>query len=202
MLGNRSRSVTGSRMRLFRTYKITGSLLKELPGCTSPRASVFQDRALHEHRRPSSLPSHTSFKVACFSSFGMAPVLVPLRPSNEHILIVRVPRAQETNGLLFPPLTPTPRKRILSAKSCECYTAPRAIGLTQNPRRGFRLTRGLKSWLLPCSCYLFPYRTRIMPGLFPTLHLLSECPRPKLSRAMNYSESARSMIISITFLKR
>ena len=98
MLGNRSRSVTGSRMRLFRTYKITGSLLKELPGCTSPRASVFQDRALHEHRRPSSLPSHTSFKVACFSSFGMAPVLVPLRPSNEHILIVRVPGARDRRG--------------------------------------------------------------------------------------------------------
>ena len=31
-------------------------------------------------------------------SLGMAPVLVPLRPSNEHILIVRVPGAGDRHG--------------------------------------------------------------------------------------------------------
>jgi hypothetical protein len=47
----------------------------------------FRGRALHEHRRASSLPSHAPSKLACFSSPGMAPVLVPLRPSSEHLPI-------------------------------------------------------------------------------------------------------------------
>jgi len=50
--------------------------------CACP-TRVFRDRALHEHRKPSSLPSHAPSKLACFSSLGMAPVLVPLRQSSE-----------------------------------------------------------------------------------------------------------------------
>jgi len=41
---------------------------------------------------------HAPSKLACFSYLGMAPVLVPLRPSNEHILIVRVPGARDQHG--------------------------------------------------------------------------------------------------------
>jgi hypothetical protein len=37
-------------------------------------------------------------KLACVPSLGRAPMLVPLRPSNEHILIVRVPGAQDQCG--------------------------------------------------------------------------------------------------------
>ena len=37
-------------------------------------------------------------KLARYSSHGMAPVLVLLRPSNEHILIVRVPGARDQHG--------------------------------------------------------------------------------------------------------
>jgi hypothetical protein len=52
-------------------------------------------RALLEHRKPSSLSSHTSPKLARVLSPGMAPVLVSLRPSSEHILIVRAPGARD-----------------------------------------------------------------------------------------------------------
>jgi hypothetical protein len=37
-------------------------------------------------------------KLARFSSHGMAPVLVPLRQSSEHILIVRAPGARDQRG--------------------------------------------------------------------------------------------------------
>ena len=36
-----------------------------------------------------------AYKLARFSLPGMAPVLVPLRPSSEHILIVRAPGATD-----------------------------------------------------------------------------------------------------------
>ncbi len=36
--------------------------------------------------------------LLAFTLFGRAPMLVPLRPSNEHILIVRVPGAQDQCG--------------------------------------------------------------------------------------------------------
>ena len=36
---------------------------------------------------------------------GMAPVLVPLRPSNEHILIVRVPGARDQHECHSSPFT-------------------------------------------------------------------------------------------------
>ena len=38
------------------------------------------------------------FSEARYSSHGMAPGLVLLRPSNEHILIVRVPGARDQHG--------------------------------------------------------------------------------------------------------
>ena len=46
-------------------------------------------------------------KLARFSSHGMAPVLVPLRPSSEHILIVRALRVRRAPGrsLFTLPLT-------------------------------------------------------------------------------------------------
>jgi len=93
--------------------------------CACP-TRVFGDRALHEHGRPSSLPSHAPSKLACFPSLGMAPVLVPLRPSSEalpilsnsllrsgqgcpllrasdeHCFIVRVLRARRASGRSFP----------------------------------------------------------------------------------------------------
>jgi hypothetical protein len=37
-------------------------------------------------------------KLARCSFHGMAPVLVPLRPSSEHILIVRAPGARDRHG--------------------------------------------------------------------------------------------------------
>ena len=37
--------------------------------CACP-TRVFPDRALHEHRRPSSLPSHSPSKLACFPFSG------------------------------------------------------------------------------------------------------------------------------------
>ena len=45
-------------------------------------------------REPSNGPS----KLASFTFLGMAPVLVPLRPSSEHILIVRAPGARNQHG--------------------------------------------------------------------------------------------------------
>jgi hypothetical protein len=42
-------------------------------------------------------------KLARYSSHGMAPVLVPLRPSSEHILIVRAPGARDRHGVSFHP---------------------------------------------------------------------------------------------------
>ena len=44
-------------------------------------------------------PSLERNEQAClFPLLGMAPALVPLRPSNEHILIVRVPGARDQRG--------------------------------------------------------------------------------------------------------
>jgi hypothetical protein len=65
--------------------------------CARPTRGV-RDRALHEHSRSSSLPAYTASKLACFPSLGRAPMLVYVRPSNEHILIVRVPGAQDQRG--------------------------------------------------------------------------------------------------------
>ena len=45
-------------------------------------------------RRTTIIPPNNPSKLAYFS-LGRAPVLVPLRPSSEHILIVRAPGAQD-----------------------------------------------------------------------------------------------------------
>jgi hypothetical protein len=49
--------------------------------------------------------SKDPFKLACLS-LGVAPVLVPLRPSSEHILIVRAPGARDQHGCHAPLLSP------------------------------------------------------------------------------------------------
>ena len=70
----------------------------EWAGCPLLRASNehrFTVRVLRTGGRPG-YPSLLS-KLARFST-GMAPVLVPLRPSSEHILIVRAPGARDQHG--------------------------------------------------------------------------------------------------------
>ena len=49
-------------------------------------------------RLPSTARLIDPSKLARFSSHGMAPVLVPLRPSSEHILIVRAPGARDQHA--------------------------------------------------------------------------------------------------------
>ena len=89
------------------------------------RTSTFRACAFHEHRRPtgrcipsrvSSLP-HTPFSQRAgwgvpnrahlngqtflhVFLYGRASVVVPLRPSSEHILIVRAPGAEDHTGFL------------------------------------------------------------------------------------------------------
>ena len=65
--------------------------------CAYP-TRVFGDRALHEHRRPSSLLSLIPSKLAWLSSLGRAPMLVYVRPSNEALPRARVPGAQDQRG--------------------------------------------------------------------------------------------------------
>ena len=93
------------------------------PPCARPTRGV-RDRALREHRES---PGHFFFlypsspvlkegacpllqamngwhpliapaKLVRFKFPGMAPVLVPLRPSSKHILIVRAPGARDLHG--------------------------------------------------------------------------------------------------------
>ena len=49
-------------------------------------------------RLPSTARINDPSKLARFSSREMAPVLVPLRPSSEHILIVRAPGARDQHA--------------------------------------------------------------------------------------------------------
>jgi hypothetical protein len=62
-------------------------------GCPSLRAS----NAPH--------PSQRSFQACSHLPLGTAPVLVPLRPSSEHILIVRAPGARDQHGCHSTPFT-------------------------------------------------------------------------------------------------
>ena len=71
------------RPRVARAQKI---IRLHPPFCPSLRASNERDR------------SKRLIQTCSFLSHGMAPVLNPLRPSNEHILIVRVPGAQDQRG--------------------------------------------------------------------------------------------------------
>jgi len=68
------------------------------------RATTVLSWGLCEHRDPASCLATPPSKLACLS-LGMAPVLIPLRPSNEHILIVRVPGARDRHGRHSTPLT-------------------------------------------------------------------------------------------------
>ena len=75
------------RQPLFRLFLEGG--LDPVSHCACP-TRVFRDRALHEHRRPSSLPSHIPSLLAFL--LGGWPGLVPqLRTSNDHSFIVGVP---------------------------------------------------------------------------------------------------------------
>jgi hypothetical protein len=49
-------------------------------------------------RRTSTIHLNYPSKLACFTFLGMAPVVVQLRPSSEHIPIVRAPGARDHAG--------------------------------------------------------------------------------------------------------
>ena len=102
-------------------------------------------------------------KLARYSFHGMAPVLVPLRPSSEHILIVRAPGARDRHGchsilsscafceqgghLAAPPHPPTPGRGAKPA------------GLVSDRTRSFL-----------CSG-IFPFYSGISPQLTPPLSI-------------------------------
>jgi hypothetical protein len=67
-------------------------------------------------------------KLARLSSHGMAPVLVPLRPSSEHILIVRAPGARDRHACHSIPF-----HRARSASKKGTWPLPPAGGLFQHP---------------------------------------------------------------------
>src|SRR5438309_10847696 len=69
-----------------------------IPTARVQRVPLFL-RAFREWPRlPSTARINDPSKLARFSSHGMAPVLVPLRPSSEHILIVRAPGARDRHA--------------------------------------------------------------------------------------------------------
>jgi hypothetical protein len=76
------------------------------PALSAPRRALSRARAFQFPipplgewpRLPSTARVNNPSKLARFSSHGMAPVLVPLRPSSEHILIVRAPGARDRHG--------------------------------------------------------------------------------------------------------
>src|SRR5580765_257014 len=73
----------------------------------------------------------------------MAPVLVPLRPSSEHILIVRAPGARDQHGCHSTPFI----VRVPGAKGCPgCETAPTARRLSHRSelRALFAPARGVR----------------------------------------------------------
>jgi len=96
LLAERARSEGARSMRAVKGSLATPS--KNGMGSRSARrgrAPCPSLRASNEHILPSiNAPS----KLACFALPGMAPVLVPLRPSSEHILIVRAPGAKDRHG--------------------------------------------------------------------------------------------------------
>src|SRR5256885_3520052 len=69
-----------------------------IPTARVQRVPLFL-RAFREWPRlPSTARINDPSKLARYSSHGMAPVLVPLRSSSEHILIVRAPGARDRHG--------------------------------------------------------------------------------------------------------
>ena len=75
-------------------------------------------RRNHRIMSPPTLPAlrqphpSLSLQARLLLSLGMAPVLVPLRPSSEHILIVRAPGARDQHGCHSTPFI----VRVLRAK--------------------------------------------------------------------------------------
>jgi hypothetical protein len=69
-------------------------------------------RRNHHIMSPPTLPAlrqphpSLSLQARLLLSLGMAPVLVPLRPSSEHILIVRAPGARDQHGCHSTPFLP------------------------------------------------------------------------------------------------
>ncbi len=84
-----------------------------------------------------------AYKLARFSLPGMAPVLVPLRPSSEHILIVRAPGARDQHGCHSTPLIVRPQRArrvvwLLPSLICEgletvCETWRTRASFTRGP---------------------------------------------------------------------
>ena len=56
-----------------------------------------------DHQPPSSLLLHHPSKLEYFLLLGTAPVVVQLRPSSEHIPIVRAPGARDHTGVVPAP---------------------------------------------------------------------------------------------------
>jgi len=69
---------------------------------------------------PSTARINDPSKLARYSSHGMAPVLVPLRPSSEHILIVRAPGARDRHGCHSTPFI----VRVLRARRAPGLSPP------------------------------------------------------------------------------
>ena len=83
------------------------------------KAALYLLRASNEHH-----PSpYDLFKLARFAIPGMAPVLVPLRPSSEHILIVRAPGARDQHGCHSTSFT----ERVLRARRAPGRSLPTSL---------------------------------------------------------------------------
>jgi hypothetical protein len=99
-------------------------------------------RASNEHR-PSNLIDPS--KLACVS-LGMAPVLVPLRPSSEHILIMRAPGARNQHGCHSIPFI----VRVLRARRAPGHSLP-IIFFRAVPLVNISLFVLLDPFHLPCA---------------------------------------------------
>src|SRR4029077_9390759 len=73
-------------------------LKKVIPPASVQRGPLILPPFGEWPRLPSTARINDATKLARFSSHGMAPVLVPMRPSSEHILIVRAPGARDRHA--------------------------------------------------------------------------------------------------------
>jgi len=65
---------------------------------------VFRDRALHEHRRPSSLPSHAPSKLACFSLSGSSQAVLHCAHRMSTVSSCAFCEQEEWSGYSLPPI--------------------------------------------------------------------------------------------------
>ena len=112
---------------------------------------------IHSTRRVARLVSYCARLMFHQSSLvhlstGMVPMLVPLRPSNEHILIVRVPGARDWHG---------------------CHS-PHRFHLMLQPMLAFWL---LSTGFPASAASIAARRSRPVTGLLPPGRLSSSCPR-------------------------